>query len=315
LNEDLYKILGVSKKATADEIRKSYRKLAKKHHPDLNPGDNAAEEQFKKISSAFSILGDEEKRGKYDRGEIDASGQERQPEGMYRRYADSAAGNPYQSQAGFADFADLGGAFSDLFGDRVRRAGPGGMPRMRGQDVRYHLTVDFMESVKGAKKRVTMPDGKTLDISIPAGVQDGQSLRLKGKGMEGLGGGPSGDALIEIKVMPHAFFRREGDDIHMDLPISLAEAVLGAKIKVPTITGEVTLSVPKNSSSGRILRLKAKGVPRPKPKGQKTVGRGDQYVTLKVVLPEKPDAELEAFMKDWAKTHTADVRKAMKGAL
>ncbi len=315
MSEDLYAVLGVSKQASSDEVRKAYRELAKKNHPDLNPGDRAAEERFKKISSAFTLLGDEEKRGKYDRGEIDASGQERPPEGMYRQYADSASGHPYQSRSGYADFADLGGAFSDLFGDRGRGAGRGGMPRMRGQDVRYHLTVDFMESVTGVKKRVTMPDGKGLDISVPAGLSDGQSLRLKGKGMEGLGGGPSGDALIEIKVTPHAFFRREGFDIHMDLPICLSEAVLGAKIKAPTITGEVSLSVPKSSSSGKVLRLKGKGIPRPKSKGQKTALRGDHYVTLKVVLPDEPDADLEAFMEDWAKTHATDVRKALKGAV
>ncbi len=314
MSEDLYAVLGVSKKASSDEIRKAYRQLAKKNHPDLNPGDTAAEERFKKISSAFSILGDDEKRGQYDRGEIDASGQERPPEGMYRRYADAASGNSYQSKSGYADFADLGGAFSDLFGDRGRGPGAGRMPRMRGQDARYHLTVDFMESVTGAKKRVTMPDGKTLDISVPAGLSDGQSLRLKGKGMEGLGGGPPGDALIEIKVTPHAFFRREGYDIHVDVPISLPEAVLGAKIKAPTITGDVTLAVPKNASSGKTLRLKGKGAPRPKSKGQKTAIRGDQYVTLKIILPDKPDSELEKLMEEWAKKHSYDPRKGMKGA-
>ena len=312
VSEELYAALGVSKKASADEVRKAYRKLAKKYHPDLNPGDSAAEERFKKISNAFGILGDDQKRSQYDRGEIDASGQERAPEGMYRNYADSASGHPYQSRSGYADFADLGGAFSDLFG----RGGQaqGGAPRMRGQDVRYHLTIDFIESVSGVKKRVTMPDGKALDISVPAGLSDGQTLRLKGKGVEGFGGGPSGDAFIEIKVMPHAFFKREGFDIQSDIPVSLPEAVLGAKIKVPTITGEVTLNIPKNSSSGKIMRMKGKGVPRPKKKGQKASGRGDHYVTLKIILPEAPDADLEAFMEEWAKTHTVDVRKSMKGA-
>ena len=299
VSEDLYAVLGLTKTASDDEIRKAYRRLAKENHPDLNPGDAAAEEKFKKISSAFAILGDKEKRGRYDRGEIDASGQERAPEGMYRHYADSRAGRGYQSQAGFADLGDI---FGDLFGERAGRN-----TVRRGQDVRYNLSVDFLDAANGAKTRVTMPDGKPLDITVPAGVKDGQHLRLKGKGMAGFGGGPAGDALIEVSVKSHPLFRREGHNIHVDIPITLAEAVLGAKIKVPTIAGDVTMGVPKGANTGKVLRLKGKGV-----KLAKGPGRGDQYVTLKVVLPEQVDTDLEAFIEGWVKTHDYSVRQKLK---
>ncbi len=302
MSDDLYSILGVSRTASQEDIRKAYRKLAKENHPDLNPGDAAAEERFKKVAAAFDILGDEDKRGRYDRGEIDASGQERAPEGGYRHYAEGRSGRTYQSRAGYADFADMGDIFSDLFGGGFRAA-QGEPLKMRGQDVRYHLSIDFLEAVNGAKKRVTMPDGKTLDITVPAGLRDGQILRLKGKGLPGLGGGPAGDALIEVSVKPHPTFRRDGFDIRADLPISLAEAVLGGKVTVPTISGPVTMTIPKGSNTGKTLRLKGKGVARPK--GQ---GRGDHYVTLKVVLPEPPDPELEAFVEKWTKTHAYSVR-------
>ena len=225
--DDPYKVLGVAPEAAADDIRKAYRKLAKEHHPDLHPGDAVAEERFKAVAAAYDLLGDPDKRARFDRGDIDASGQEKPEQQYYRHYADAGAGHPYHSTEGFADFADAGDVFADLFGHArgAGRAGAGsgrqrGTFRMRGGDVRYSFAVDFIEAANGAKQRINLPDGSALDLSIPAGVRDGQVLRLKGKGMAGIGGGPSGDALVEVQVRPHKLFRREGDDIHIDLPIS-----------------------------------------------------------------------------------------------
>lgn len=300
--DDLYEALGVTKKATAEEIRKAYRTMAKKYHPDLNPGDKEAEETFKKIQGAHAILSDAEKRKQYDAGAIDAQGNERQ-HGYYREYASDPGAHPYQSDAGYADMGDI---FSDLFGARTRAGGE--QFRMRGGDVRYLLAVSFEEAVLGAKKRVTMPDGKSLDIAIPAGQRDGQMLRLRGKGMSGHGGGPDGDALIEVHVAPHATFRRDGDDIRCDLAVGLHEAVLGAKITVPTVGGSVAMTIPAGSNSGDTLRLRGKGVPA-------AGGRaaGDQFVTLRVVLPAKPDEGLRDFIKGWAKDHAYDPRQGKGG--
>ncbi len=319
--EDLYKTLGVAKTATADEIRKAYRKIAKSSHPDLNPGDKAAEARFKAAQAAYDILGDADKRGRYDRGEIDASGQERAQQNFWRRYAEADEGGRYQSQSGYADFADVSDIFSDLFGRGAGRAGgtggtggTGGMGggmgggagmRMRGQDRRYHLELDFMDAARGTTRRVTMPDGATLDVTIPAGVQDGTVLRLKGKGGPGRAGGDAGDALVELAVRPHKRFAREGDDIVLELPVTLDEAVLGAKVEVPTISGRVQMTVPKNSSSGDVLRLKGRGI---KGKG----GAGDQRVVLKVVLPDRPDAELETFLERWRESHGYDPRAELR---
>ena len=304
---DLYKVLGVSRDATADAIRKAYRALAKKHHPDLNPGDKAAEETFKNVQLAYDILSDEEKRRQYDAGEIDAQGNET-PRRYYREHASADGGGPYQSSAGYDDLGDI---FADLFG----QGGPGGRTgggrgniRMRGGDVRYTMEVSFLEAVNGAKRRVTMPDGKALDIAVPAGLRDGQVLRLRGKGAPGLGGGEAGDAYVEVHVAPHREFRREGNDIHVDLPVALHEAVLGAKIRVPTTTGAVTMSVPAGSNSGSVLRLRGKGVPA---SGSRPAG--DQIVTLRVVLPDPPDEALKTFMEGWAKDHAYDPRARSGG--
>jgi DnaJ-class molecular chaperone len=306
--EDLYSVLGVSKTASADEITKAYRKLAKKLHPDLNPGDTAAEERFKNISHAYSILKDAEQRGKYDRGEIDASGQERPQQRYYREYAGGPEGAQYHSTAGFEDI----GAFSDLFGDmfggggagmRGGRAGARGARfSMRGQDAQYHLDINFLDAVNGTKQRITLPDGSTLDVTIPAGVSDGQVLRLKGKGMPGMGEGPPGDALVEIGVKPHPVFKREGNDIVVDVPISFDEAVLGGKIEVPTIGGRVNVTVPAGSNTGQTLRLKGRGVK----------GKGDQLVKLSVMMPETIDDELKSFVEEWKKSHAYDPRGKLK---
>lgn len=289
---DPYEVLGVPRNASPEEIRNSYRRLAKKYHPDLNPGDPSAVEQFKQVSTAYDILGDTEKRARFDRGEIDAEGGERPREQFYRDFAQARGGaDRYGNEAGFADFAEFGGAddiLSELFGFARR-----GSRRARGRDVRYRLEVDFLDAVNGASKRLTLPDGSVLDIEIPPGTRDGQTLRLRGKGEPGRMGGAAGDALVEISVRPHPFYTRQGDDIHLELPVSLTEAVLGARIKVPTPVGPVAVKIPRGSSSGRILRLKGKGAPRP------GGGRGDEYATLKIMLPPRPDRELERFVESW----------------
>ncbi|RJF78705.1 DnaJ C-terminal domain-containing protein [Rhodopseudomonas palustris] len=288
---DPYATLGVERDATQADIQKAYRRLAKKLHPDLNPGNKAAEDKFKELSAANTLLSDPEQRARFDRGEIDASGTEQQPRRYYRDFAERDGWSGYTNGAGFADFSDLSGS-EDLLSEIFGRAGRS-TRRGRGADIRYHLELSFLDAVNGGKQSIVLPDGTTLEVNIPPGTRDGQTLRLKEKGRRGAGDGPAGDALIEISVLPHPYFVRKGDDILLELPISLKEGVLGAKLKVPTVSGAVTVSVPKWSSSGRKLRIKGRGVPRA------DGGRGDQYVTLKLVLPKKPDPDLERFMSDW----------------
>jgi DnaJ-class molecular chaperone len=301
LSGDPYQTLGVKKDASQAEIQKAYRSLAKKLHPDLNPGNKSAEEKFKDVSAAYDLVGDPDKRARFDRGEIDASGAERPPHGFYRDFAERGGANPYTSDAGFEDFADADDILSQIFG-REGRANV----RMRGGDVHYRLALDFLDAINGAKRQVTLPDGSVLEVAIPPGTRDGQILRLRGKGRPGIGGGAAGDALVEIEVRPHRIFTRKGDDIHVELPISLGEAVLGGKVKVPTPSGPVTMTVPKWSNTGTVLRLKGKGAPRPEG------GRGDEFITLKVVLPEKPDPELEKFVAQWRSAKVHGPREAME---
>jgi DnaJ-class molecular chaperone len=306
--EDLYSVLGVPKTASAGDITKAYRKLAKKLHPDLNPGDEAAEEKFKKITAAYDILGDAEKRGRYDRGEIDASGQERPQQHYYREYAGGQDGARYRSTAGFEDIGAFSDLFGDLFGERggMREGGRGGARfSMRGPDAQYRLEVDFLDAVNGTKTRITLPDGGTLDVAIPAGVTDGQVLRLKGKGGPGIGEGEPGDALIEISVRPHPVFKREGDDIIVEVPITFDEAVLGGKIEVPTIGGRVFATVPPGSNTGQTLRLKGRGI-------KTKSGTGDQLVKLSVVLPERIDDDLKGFAETWREAHRYDPRRKLR---
>ena len=304
--QDPYTILGVKREASQDEIRKVYRKLAKKHHPDLNPGDKAAEARFKEISAAYDLLSDPEKRQRFDRGEIDASGAERPDYATYRRYAEGARGAKYHTESG--SFEDLGDVFADLFkrGRGPGGGGPGGSDtiRLRGADHSYVLTVEFLDAARGAKKRLEFEPGRSLDVTIPAGLRDGQVLRLQGQGEPGYGGGPNGDALIEVHVAPHRFFRRNGNDIELEVPVTLAEAVLGGKITVPTIAGPVAVTVPKGSDTGTVLRLKGRGIGA----GGQT---GDQRITLKIVLGVKPDGELEAFAERWQAGRAVNPRSAM----
>ena len=304
--EDLYSTLGVAKTATPEAITKAYRKLAKKLHPDLNPGDKAAEEKFKQISAAYSILNDADKRGRYDRGEIDATGQERPQQQYYRDFAGGPEGARYHTSAGFEDIGEFSDLFGDLFGRAARGGARGGQRfAMRGQDAQYRLGIDFLEAVNGAKKRITLPDGNTLDVTIPAGASDGLVMRLKGKGMPGMGGAEPGDALVEISIAPHPVFTREGNDIVVEVPISFDEAVLGGKVEVPTPTGRVAVAVPAGANTGQILRLKGKGV---KTKG----GTGDQLVKLSVVLPDRVDDDLKALAEEWRAKHSYDPRRKLK---
>jgi DnaJ-class molecular chaperone len=299
LAADPYETLGVKKDASQDAIQKAYRRLAKKLHPDLNPGNKQAEEQFKAVSAAYDLLSDPQKRARFDRGEIDASGAERPRQTYYRDFAD-APSNPYASGAGFADFAGMDDILSEIFGRQAR-----GDVRMRGADAHYRLMLDFLDAINGGKQQLTLPDGSVLDVTIPPGTNDGQILRLRGKGRPGIGGGPPGDALIEIEVRPHPLFTRKGDDIYVELPISLREAVLGGKVNVPTPSGAVTMTVPKWANTGTRLRRKGRGAPRA------DGTRGDGYVTLKVLLPERPDPELEKFIAQWRPATARNPREAI----
>jgi DnaJ-class molecular chaperone len=301
-----YEVLGVKADASADDIRKAYRKLAKELHPDLNPGKPEAEARFKSVTAAYDILSDAEKRARYDRGEIDESGAER-PRYSYRPHAEGAQGWKYQPE-GEMDIGDL----DDLFAMFGRGAGGGTRSSrgrrgfaMPGPDRHFTLTIDFVEAAVGGKQRLALAPEEWLDVTIPAGIEQGQVLRLKGKGEPGSGGGPSGDALIEVLVSPHPFFHRDGDDIHLELPVSLTEAVLGARVAVPTVTGPVTMTIPKGSDSGAKLRLRGKGIHRRRRNGE---AAGDQYVTLRIVIGASGDEELAAFLKEWAEKHPTDPR-------
>jgi DnaJ-class molecular chaperone len=294
---DPYDVLGVARNARQDEIKQAYRRLAKKLHPDLNPGNKKVEQQFKEVSAAYDLLSDPAKRARFDHGEIDASGAERPAWDAFRSGAQS------RRESRFRDFAFDGDlSEDDLFGSFFRMR-PGRTMRMRGADVTYLADVDFVEAALGGRKRLTLSDGKTLDVTIPAGSQNGQTLRLKGQGMPGTDGAPPGDAYIELRIAPHPVFTRKDNDVHVEVPVTLPEAVLGATITVPTVEGPVSLKVPKGSNTGTVLRLRGKGLA-----DRTTRNRGHQYVTLKVVLPERIDDELSEFLARWSERHPYDVR-------
>ena len=320
---DPYQVLGVARSVSSEDLRKAYRKLAKEFHPDRNQGNEKASDRFKEISAAYDLLGDADKRAKFDRGEIDASGQPRARGfggGGFRPGGDARSGT-YNAGGGFSGFgfeSNAGGEdiFDEIFGQmrRGRGAGTGAGAGfgarnanrpMRGADRHFNLKIGFLDAARGCKRRLTMPDGKQLDVTIPPGLGDGQQIRLRHQGDAGRNNGEAGDALIEVTVEPHAFFTRQGDDLHLELPVTLDEAILGAKIPVPTIDGMVAVGVPKGASSGTTLRLKGRGFPL---KGGASDQRGDQYVKLKLVLPEKPNSALEKLIESWAKTNKYDVR-------
>jgi len=297
--DDPYIVLGVPRNASDEDIRRAFRKLAKECHPDLHPGNAASAERFKRISGANDIIGDPDKRRQFDRGEIDASGE---PRRAYA-HAHSPGRGPRGARPGGPEDLDLGDLFSDFFGgNRSARAG-GFSPR--GQDVRYSLEIEFLEAVTGAKKRVTLPDGGTLDLSVPEGVADGQVLRLKGKGAVGFRGAEPGDALVEIKIRPHAQFKRSGEDILLELPITLDEAVLGGKVEVPTPSGRVQLTLPKGTSSGKVFRLRGKGA-----RNLATGTVGDQLVTIRIVMPDTIDDSLSYFFSEWRQKHKYDAGRS-----
>ncbi len=288
---DPYQELGVSRGASADEVRKAFRKLAKQHHPDTNPGNKAAEERFKQVSAAFDIVGDVEKRKKFDAGEIDADGRE-----TMRGFGGGGGGGPWNQSrnAESMEGADLGDLFSEILGRRGGGGGGGfGGFSQKGADVRAKLEIDLEDTIHGAKKRIAFSDGRTIDVSIPKGAEEGQTLRLKGQGSPGRSG--PGDAFIELVIRPHPIFRREGEALVMDLAVSIPDAVLGGKVEARTPDGPVTLTVPKGANSGQSLRLKGRG-------GSDSRGkRGDLLARIVLMLPEKPDAELEAFAERWRK--------------
>jgi len=308
MSDDPYAVLGVRKSATQDEIKKSYRKLAKRLHPDLHPSDSGKQAEFQAVAAAYDLLGDPEKRKRFDAGEIDASGQERPERQYYHHYAGQDAGRRYDPSAGMGDFEDASDLFSEIFG-RHQRGGGGDFGRefhAHGSDIRYQLDVDFMDVARGTKRQITLPDGKSIEITIPAGLKDGQTMRLRGKGGPGIGQGQAGDALVTITVRPHAIFARDGDNIEMELPITLDEAVLGAKIEAPTISGAVTMTIPKGTSSGHRLRLRGKGI---------STGKGvagDQFVRLRIVLPDKIDGSMEDLAKRWRDHSTFDPREELR---
>lgn len=315
---DPYAVLGLTKTATAAEIKAAHRKLVKISHPDLNPDDARAEAKFKAISSAYDLLKDPATRARFDAGEIDAAGQEKPQRRYYRDYADQP-GNTYQRGAqggfggqGFGGSGDPGDIFADMLRQRgARGSSPFGEEghTMPGHDLNFALDVGFLDSVLGGKKKINLPDVGQVEVQIPKGATDGLTLRLRGKGMPGPGAGPAGDALITLTVLTHPVFRREGDDIHVTLPITLDEAVLGAKVSVPTIDGPVTLTVPAAASSGRVLRLRGRGVARGKAGSDDRAG--DQLVELRIVAPAVIDDALRHFMEGWRKTHGHDPRKGM----
>ena len=310
---DPYQELGVSRTASADEIRKAFRKLAKENHPDTNPGNKAAEERFKQVSAAFDIVGDAEKRKKFDAGEIDADGRETFRGGFGGAGARGPWGAPpgggfgrgptYTSES--FEGVDLGDILGEMFGGGGRggggRGGGFGPFSQRGSDVRARLEITLEDAIRGAKKRISFSDGRTIDVTIPKGAQEGQTLRLKGQGAAGRAG--PGDAFIELSIAPHPIYRREGEVLVMDVPVTVYDAVLGGKVEAPTPDGPVTLTVPKGSNSGAKLRLKGRGL------SDAQGRRGDLFARLVITLPDRLEPELEAFAEEWKKKRPYSPRR------
>jgi DnaJ-class molecular chaperone len=330
---DPYDVLGVTRSASAGEIKKAYRKLAKKYHPDTSD-DPKAQERFSEATAAYDLLNDKDKREKFDRGEIDADGNPRftgfegfhpgsaggmheGPGGTRWTYTTSSGG-PGGMGAGGIDPDDLLSEIFGMGGGGGARGGFGGFgggaagtrqrarPGVKGEDVTLAVSIDLGEVAKGATRRVHLPSGKEVDVKIPAGMEDGKQIRLRGQGHPGQFGGPDGDVLVTVKIKQHPLFKVEDHNLRHTLPVSLYEAVLGATVRVPTLDGAVELKIPANSSGGRTLRLKGKGLPK---SGHKDGhGHGDLLVTLRIVLPENPDPELEKLMQDWREEKPYDPR-------
>jgi DnaJ-class molecular chaperone len=311
---DPYRTLNVPRSADQAAIKQAYRKLAKILHPDRNPGSERAEQRFKEVSQAYDLLSDPEKRAKYDRGEIDADGRPRYSfkgfdfagdpqsaaETIFGKVFGGAFGRGFGGAFGDAHRAGRGEfRFDDLRREAARAASAGARQAKRGADRRHRLEIDFVTAARGGKERLDLGGGRAVEVAVPAGAEHGSVLRLKGQGEAGALGGPPGDALVEIAIRPHPVFTRKGDDVHVELPISVPEALLGASIAVPTIDGPVRITVPAGSNSARSLRLKGRGIGRPDGR------RGDQYVRLLVILPEARNTELE----QWARRHSYDVRR------
>ncbi|HEY1541972.1 MAG TPA: DnaJ C-terminal domain-containing protein [Xanthobacteraceae bacterium] len=315
---DPYDVLGVQRAADAAAIKSAFRKLAKKHHPDANKSDPKAAQRFAEVNAAYEILGDQAKRKAFDRGEIDADGKQRfqgfdgfrgQPGGSFGQ-ADFETMFPGgfarggRAGGGFGGFEDLlKGMFGAAGGRRTGFEVHGDTDEMsaaRGRDVTVPLTISLAEAAQGGRRRVRLPSGKEVDVKIPAGLADGQQIRLKGQGLSGPG--PVGDALIAVTIAPHKLFTREGGNLRLDLPVTLYEAVLGAKVRVPTLDGAVELAVPAGTNSGRTFRLKGKGMPG---KG----GAGDLLAVVRIVLPDRDDAALSELMRAWRDARPYDPRK------
>jgi len=318
--KDPYEILGVPRTASEAEIKKAFRALAKKHHPDKHAGDATAQKKFQEISGAYDILGDKDKRAQFDAGAIGADGNARGPfgGGGFDPRGGFQQGNPFGFGGGSGggrefkfDFGGAGGfedILSEMMGGRRGRSrgGPGQNPAQgKGEDFSAAVTISFAESASGGTRRVVLQNGEQIDVRIPAGVKDGQTIRVKGRGGAGRGGGPNGDILLTVSVAPHPGMTRDGNDIRMDLPVTLKEAVLGGKVPVETLSGTVALNVPPGSNTGTVLRLKGKGIALPAAKG----GPGDLYVRLAVTLPDRPDESLKQFLSGW----TADYDPRRRG--
>jgi DnaJ-class molecular chaperone len=311
---DPYDVLGVTKSASAADIKKAYRQLAKKYHPDRNRDDVKAKELFAEINTAYEIVGDEKKKAQFDRGEIGPDGKPRGfegfgagPGGFTRGWRTSGAGPGAEQHfefnvgggGGSFDPSDL---FADLFGGRRRaQATP-----TRGDDVAATATVPLETIAKGGSARVILPSGRTLEVKIPPGVEEGQQIRLRGQGQPGLRGGEPGDALVTVKIATHPYFKVEGRDLRVELPVAIYEAALGAKVQTPTLDGKVELAVPAGSNGGRVLRLRGKGLP-----ASESKPAGDLYVVLKITLPEEPDADFDAKMRELRDRHGYDPRRKM----
>jgi DnaJ-class molecular chaperone len=311
---DPYRTLGVSKSSSDAEIKKAYRNLAKKLHPDTNQGNEKIAERFKSVSAAYSLVGDKKKRAQFDGGEIDDNGNPTGFSGGGSPFG-NRGGNPFGGGGGFGGGGAgvnpediLGSMFGGGFdgATRARGTGSGRGGVMRGKDRIYEIYIGLHDAYEGLKKKITLDNGKTLNVTIPKGVGEGQQIRLKGQGDLGRFGGAAGDALIEIKINPHAYFKLEGNDIHLDLPITIKEALLGGKVNVPTLNGTVTLTIPKNTSSGKIMRLKGRGFSSAKSP------EGHQFVKFMIMLPEESDQQLENLVKvmgdDWDKNFAAKIR-------